>query len=86
MFPWRWCVSELEIALKNVFMTLEDYELLILMKFKSNKEFHGNRSQTQTESQKELNTSFPEKLEPFKNALTNFLELLIPGVYNWVVI
>jgi hypothetical protein len=38
-------ISQLEIALNNVHMKLEEYELLILIKYKSNCEFHGNRFQ-----------------------------------------
>jgi hypothetical protein len=51
-------VSQLEIALNNVHMKLQEYELLILMKHKSNCEFHGNRSQTRTEAREKLNSSF----------------------------
>ena len=59
-------VSQLEIALKNVHMTLEEYELLILMKHKSNCEFHGKRSRTEVQ---EKLSSFPKNMEVFKNAL-----------------
>ncbi|PKY43579.1 hypothetical protein RhiirA4_457590 [Rhizophagus irregularis] len=38
-------VSNLKIALDNVHLTLEEYELLILIKYRSNCEFHGNRYQ-----------------------------------------
>jgi len=50
-------------------MTLEEYELLILMKYKSNCEFHGGRSQTRTDARENLNRSFPKDMEVFKNAL-----------------
>lgn len=59
-------VSQLEIALNKVHMTLEVYELLKLMKHKSNCEFHGDRSQTQTEVRKKLNRSVPKDMEVFK--------------------
>jgi hypothetical protein len=42
-------------------MMLEDYELLMMMKYKSNKNFMVT-DQTQTEAQEELNTSFSENI------------------------
>ncbi|CAB4426403.1 unnamed protein product [Rhizophagus irregularis] len=61
-------VLQLETVLTNVHMTLEEYEILILMKFKSNCEFHRDRSKTRTEAKEKLN-SFPNNMEGFKNAL-----------------
>ncbi|CAB4479592.1 unnamed protein product [Rhizophagus irregularis] len=62
-------VSQLEIALNNVHMAIEEYELLILMKRKSNCEFHGYRSQTRTEAREKLNRLFPKDMEVFKIVL-----------------
>ncbi|RGB38651.1 hypothetical protein C1646_755456 [Rhizophagus diaphanus] len=66
-------VSQLEIALTKVHMTLEEYELLILMKHKNNCEFHGKRPRT--EAQEKL-SSFPKNMEVFKNALDNLFVAL----------
>ncbi|GET55631.1 hypothetical protein GLOIN_2v1713008 [Rhizophagus irregularis DAOM 181602=DAOM 197198] len=38
-------VSNLEIALDNVHLILKEYELLILIKYRSNCKFHENRYQ-----------------------------------------
>ncbi|CAG8744836.1 16081_t:CDS:2, partial [Rhizophagus irregularis] len=62
-------VSQLEIALNNVHIAIEEYELLILMKRKSNCEFHGYRSQTRTEAREKLNRLFPKDMEVFKIVL-----------------
>ncbi|RIA88902.1 hypothetical protein C1645_825621 [Glomus cerebriforme] len=45
-------ISELEIAINKVDVTLEEYGILMLMKYKSNSEFHGDRFQTRTEEKK----------------------------------
>jgi hypothetical protein len=59
-------VLQLETALTNVNMTLEEYEILILMKHQSNCEFHGKKPRTEA---REKLSSFPSKMEGFKNAL-----------------
>ncbi|CAB4425406.1 unnamed protein product [Rhizophagus irregularis] len=40
------CISQLRDVLGSIDMSLEDFELLILMKIRSNKEFHGNKLET----------------------------------------
>lgn len=64
-------LSKLENVLREVFsMSLENYELLILLKYKSNQEFHGGIQQSLRDAQKELdNTSFHGIMAFFKNPL-----------------
>ncbi|EXX57714.1 hypothetical protein GLOIN_2v1776374 [Rhizophagus irregularis DAOM 181602=DAOM 197198] len=61
-------LSKLENVL--ISMSLENYELLILLKYKSNQEFHGGIQQSLRDAQKELdNTSFHGIMVFFKNPL-----------------
>ncbi|RIA81626.1 hypothetical protein C1645_836701 [Glomus cerebriforme] len=64
-------ISKLENVLREVFfISLENYELLILLKYKSNQEFYGGIQQSLRDTQKELgNTSFHEIMAFFKNLL-----------------
>lgn len=65
-------VSNLKIALDNVHLTLEEYELLILIKYRSNCEFHGNRYQIWIEVWKKLeNSSF------FKDMINSWFTYLM---------
>ncbi|RIA82688.1 hypothetical protein C1645_834982 [Glomus cerebriforme] len=70
-------VSNLKNELDNVHLTLEEYELLILIKYRSICEFHRNRYQTRTEARKKLeDSSFPKDMEVFKNVLDKLFKAL----------
>lgn len=60
-------------------MSLENYELLILLKYKSNQKFYGGIQQSLRDTQKELdNTSFHGIMAFFKDPLYQlFLSLKI---------
>ncbi|GBC04801.1 hypothetical protein RclHR1_05890002 [Rhizophagus clarus] len=70
------CLSNLKNILKEVKMSLEEFELLFRLKKESNHEFHQNEIQTLDDAKKELETEFPEDLKDFKNLLGKVLNAL----------
>ncbi|CAB4375833.1 unnamed protein product [Rhizophagus irregularis] len=74
-------ILELDKALKNIKMTLYQYEMLILLKLKSN---IGDVRQTKTQAQDKLD-SFPKDMQIFKNPLQQLfssLDALMPYQQN----
>jgi hypothetical protein len=70
-------VSKLETELNNVHLTLEEYELLVVIKCRSNCEFHGNKYQSRKDARKKLEgSSFPKDMEVFKNVLNKLFKAL----------
>ncbi|GBB86334.1 hypothetical protein RclHR1_12760002 [Rhizophagus clarus] len=64
----RDCVSKLENTLENINMTLYKFEMLILLKLRSNIEFHGNSLESKTQARDKLN-SLPNEMQIFKDPL-----------------
>ncbi|GES86431.1 hypothetical protein GLOIN_2v1482697 [Rhizophagus clarus] len=58
-------ISKLEKVLEVVNMSIEDFELLILIKFRSNQEFHGDKFGTPEYAKQRLQM-FPEEIDFFK--------------------
>ncbi|CAG8647475.1 16004_t:CDS:1, partial [Funneliformis caledonium] len=73
-------ILQLENVLKSVNMSLYDYELLILMKIRSNDEFLGDKSQTLVQAEEKLQTSIPEEMKFFKEPLQKVFNAL--GIWN----
>ncbi|CAG8627713.1 16830_t:CDS:1 [Funneliformis mosseae] len=70
-------ILQLEAVLKSINMSLYDYyELLILMKIRSNDEFLGDKSPTLEQAEKKLQASFPEEMKFFKEPLQNVFNAL----------
>ncbi len=63
------CILQLENLLDNVGMTINDIELLMLLKTKSDAEFQRCKTQTIEEARTQLETSFPDDLKDFKETL-----------------
>ncbi|CAG8494336.1 1749_t:CDS:2 [Funneliformis caledonium] len=70
-------ILQLEAVLKSVNMSLYDYELLILMKIRSNDEFLGDKSPTLEQAEKKLQASFPEEMKFFKEPLQKVFNALV---------
>jgi hypothetical protein len=70
------CLSNLKKILKEVKMSLEEFELLFRLKKESNFKFHQNKIQTLDEAKKDLETEFPEDLKDFKNPLKKLINAL----------
>ncbi|CAB4475406.1 unnamed protein product [Rhizophagus irregularis] len=68
-------ILELEKALKNIKMTFYQYEMLILLKLKSNIEFHDDVRQTKIQAQDKLD-SFPKDMQIFKDLLQQLFSSL----------
>ncbi|GBB99853.1 hypothetical protein RclHR1_36590002 [Rhizophagus clarus] len=62
------CISRLTKVLEDIDMSLQDFELLILMKIKSNKEFHGDELETVAQAKERLQ-KFPGEMTCFKEPL-----------------
>ncbi|PKY47584.1 hypothetical protein RhiirA4_403566 [Rhizophagus irregularis] len=61
-------ISELQSFLQEIDMTVEDIELMILFKKKSNTEFHQGERLEPKEMREKFETSFPEDLNDFKES------------------
>jgi len=66
----------LDKVLEDVNMKLCDYEMLILMKHKSNEEFYGDTSETQEQAEAKLQASFAEEMKIFKEPLQKLFRAL----------
>ncbi|RIA81330.1 hypothetical protein C1645_837185 [Glomus cerebriforme] len=66
----------LKKILKEVKMSLEEFELLFRLKKESNFEFYQNEIQTLDEAKKDLETEFSEDLKDFKNLLRKLINAL----------
>ncbi|SRR6266542_1871738 len=62
-------ISQLEKILGDVNMTVEEFELLMGLKAKSNSEFHKGEEQDVEEVKKQLDTSLSDDLQDFKDPL-----------------
>lgn len=69
------CILELKNSLKNINMTLYQYEMLILLKLRSKIEFHGDVHQSKTKARDKLN-SFPKEMQIFKDPLQQLFSSL----------
>ncbi|RGB26749.1 hypothetical protein C1646_674541 [Rhizophagus diaphanus] len=65
--------SELESKLKDVKMTVNEFELLMEMKAMSNTEFHKGKRRALKEVKKQLEISLPKNLRVFKVPLRKLL-------------
>ncbi|CAI2171116.1 2421_t:CDS:2 [Funneliformis geosporum] len=66
-------ISKLKEGLRGVNMTLKDFELLILLKVRSNQEFHGNETQEHAKQRLQI---FPEEIGFFKEPLLKLFNAL----------
>jgi len=62
-------ISQLEDFLHHFNMTVEDFELLMGLKAVSNSEFHKDEEQNAKVARQQLETSFPDDLNDFKDPL-----------------
>ena len=68
-------ISKLKNVLRGVNMSLEDFELLILIKIVSNQEFHGNKLESKEHAKQRLE-KFPEEIDYFKEPLLKLFDAL----------
>ncbi|CAB4484900.1 hypothetical protein RhiirA5_350500 [Rhizophagus irregularis] len=73
-------ISQLENVLKGVNMSIYEYELLIWMKDKSNREFHKDKRQTRKQAELQLKESFPKDMMVLKEPLQKGLTLSMSGM------
>ncbi|CAI2182030.1 3051_t:CDS:1 [Funneliformis geosporum] len=69
-------ILKVENLLKSVNMSFYDYELLILMKLRSNHEFHRGELQSRAQAKKNLQETFPEEMKLFKEPLQKLFNAL----------
>lgn len=67
------CISRLTEILGDINMSLQDFELLVLMKIKSNKEFHRNKLETRVQAKARLK-KFPDEMTCFKEPLSKLFD------------
>ncbi|CAG8473484.1 8006_t:CDS:2 [Funneliformis mosseae] len=60
-------ISKLEKTLSSVKMSVEEFELLMNLKAKSNAEFHKGEDQDPKIVKRQLETTLPDELQDFKN-------------------
>ncbi|CAG8598740.1 9647_t:CDS:1 [Funneliformis caledonium] len=60
-------ISKLEKTLSSVKMSVEEFELLMNLKTKSNAEFHKSEDQDPKIVKQQLETTLPDELQDFKN-------------------
>ncbi|RIA90032.1 hypothetical protein C1645_738167 [Glomus cerebriforme] len=69
-------ISQLKNVLKEVNMSIYEYELLIWMKNKSNHEFHMDKRQTRKQAELKLKASFPKDMLVLKEPLQKVFNAL----------
>lgn len=69
-------ISKLQNFLREFNLTVEDIELMVLFKRKSNAEFHQGERLELGEVREKLETSFPESLIGFKETMRRVLDFI----------
>ena len=69
-------ILQLQNVLKEVNMSICEYELLIWMKNKSNYEFHMDKQQTRKQAELKLKASFPNDMIFLKEPLQKVFDTL----------
>ncbi|PKY34957.1 hypothetical protein RhiirB3_455180, partial [Rhizophagus irregularis] len=69
-------ISKLRNFLQEINMTVEDIELMMILKKKSNAEFHQGERLDPEEMREKFETSFPEGLNDFKDSFRKAFDAL----------
>ncbi|RHZ65125.1 hypothetical protein Glove_319g53 [Diversispora epigaea] len=69
-------ISQLEKILEEVGMNVKEFELLMIMKKRSNSEFHRGENQSKEEALEQLDTLFPDEFKDFKDPLKKAIEAI----------